>query len=303
MFSPRGTASAAPPMAAVLSRARQIEREHPEVLVCNVFGGFSYADVPDVGFSVGCSTLGPPERARALLWELADLALVEREHGHPQDAPIAAAVQAIKQAASGPNLLIEPSDNIGGGTPGDGTGALRALLEAGVGDIVAVINDPEAAAACHRAGPGASLDLSLGGKVDGFHGQPLALHVRVSSVSDGAFALEDPHSHLASITGTRVDMGACATVVADGATVLITSHKTPPMDLGQLRSQGIDPLEAHAIVVKAAVAHRQAYDPIAAASYYAETPGLGTSNLRSLPYANARRPLWPLDDPFDTGSR
>jgi microcystin degradation protein MlrC len=47
--------------------------------------------------------------------------------------------------------------------------------------------------------------------------------------------------------------------------------------------------------VKAAVAHRRAYDPIAARMLWVDTPGPCTSNLRALPYRKVRRPVFPLD--------
>jgi len=47
--------------------------------------------------------------------------------------------------------------------------------------------------------------------------------------------------------------------------------------------------------VKAAVAHRRAYDPIAARMLWVDTPGPCTSNLRSLPYRRIHRPIFPLD--------
>ena len=78
-------------------------------------------------------------------------------------------------------------------------------------------------------------------------------------------------------------------------TVLLTSRKTPPFDLGQLRSQGMEPESFSVIGVKAAVAHRRAYDRIASASYTVRTPGPCTSDLHALPYRRLRRPIFPLD--------
>jgi microcystin degradation protein MlrC len=90
-------------------------------------------------------------------------------------------------------------------------------------------------------------------------------------------------------------MGPCAVVRAGGVTILLTSNKTPPFDLGQWRSQGIDPAKLSVIVAKAAVAHRRAYDPIAARMLWVDTPGPCTSHLRSLPFRHIRRPIYPLD--------
>jgi microcystin degradation protein MlrC len=99
------------------------------------------------------------------------------------------------------------------------------------------------------------------------------------------------------MAGDRFDMGPCAVVQHGGLTILLTSHKTPPFDLGQWRSQGIEPTQLSVIAVKAAVAHRRAYDPIATRMFWVDTPGPCTSNLRSLPYRHVRRPIHPLDPP------
>jgi microcystin degradation protein MlrC len=109
------------------------------------------------------------------------------------------------------------------------------------------------------------------------------------------FSLEDRHSHMSSMVGGEAEMGPCAVVRHAGVTVLLTSLPTPPMDLGQWRSQGVSPETFYAIGIKAAVAHRRAYDPIARATLYVSTPGPCTSDLRALPYRYVRRPVRPLD--------
>jgi len=92
----------------------------------------------------------------------------------------------------------------------------------------------------------------------------LKLEVEFISRSDGRFNLEDPHSHLASMCGSQFDMGPCAVVRHGGVQILLTSWKTPPFDLGQWRSQGIEPERLAVIGVKAAVAHRRVYDRLPA---------------------------------------
>jgi microcystin degradation protein MlrC len=47
--------------------------------------------------------------------------------------------------------------------------------------------------------------------------------------------------------------------------------------------------------IKAAVSHRAAYDPILRASFYVDTPGLGSSDLRSFVFHRVPRPIAPLD--------
>jgi microcystin degradation protein MlrC len=107
--------------------------------------------------------------------------------------------------------------------------------------------------------------------------------------------LEDANSHLASMCGSYFDMGPCAVVRHKGVTILLTSRKTPPFDLGQWRSQGIEPERLSVIGVKAAVAHRRVYDPIAGAQYTVATRGPCSSDLRQFPFRHVKRPVYPLD--------
>jgi microcystin degradation protein MlrC len=203
--------------------------------------------------------------------------------------------QVLASAPRGPIGLIEPSDNIGGGTPGDGTGILDALLRFEAENAAVILNDPEAAAACHGHSIGDRLTLPMGGKLDRFHGDTVTLEVVLENLTDGRFDLENERSHLASLVGRHVDMGPSAVVGCGGIHILLTTHKTPPMDLGQLRSQDIVPEELYMVGIKAAVSHKAAYDPILAALYYVDTPGLGSSDLRRFPYTHLRRPMRPLD--------
>ena len=80
-----------------------------------------------------------------------------------------------------------------------------------------------------------------------------------------------------------------------GLTILLISVRLAPMDLGQWRSQGINPEDLSMIGIKAAVGHRRAYEKIASASFTVSTSGPCTSDLTRLPYRRLRRPVYPLD--------
>jgi microcystin degradation protein MlrC len=280
--------------------ARTIEAAHPaEILAVNVFAGFSFADVREAGVSFTALTLGDPELARARLDELCALAVEQREQGRRPALSLADALDraltVLSSSGRGPVLLVEPADNIGGGAPGDATHVLHALIERSVPNAAACLNDPEAVNALWDAPAGSVHTVPLGGKSGELGvGEPVTLTVEKLSQSDGRFTLEDRHSHAAA-SGLQQDMGRCVVVRAGGVTVLLTSRKTPPFDLGQWRSQGIDPERLSVIGVKAAVAHRRAYDPIARASYTVDTPGPCAEDLSRLPFQHIRRPVFPLD--------
>jgi microcystin degradation protein MlrC len=141
--------------------------------------------------------------------------------------------------------------------------------------------------------------LSIGGKGSALDEGPIEVDATFVSRSDGRFTVEDRNSHFVAAQGVNIEMGPSAVVtVGEGVTILLTSRKTAPNDLGQFRSQGIIPENLSFIGVKAAVAHRRAYDRIAAASYTVTTPGPCTSDLTQLPYRRVRRPVFPLDPPW-----
>ncbi len=295
VWAPPATGTSDKPMRALRLAVDEIVESDPTVWAGNVVPGFSFADTPDTGFSLSViytgDSAGPADRLRAV----AGLAWAKREEGLVSYPPVGDVLQQRSTDISGPVLLVEPSDNIGGGAPGDGTGVLRALLAHDVGDALVAINDPAAVRVLAAHWIGETTNLNIGGKGSPLDEGPVPLEVTLVSRSEGTFELEDPHSHLASMLGSRVEMGPCAVVRTGGITILLTSRKTPPFDLGQYRSQGIEPADFVVIGVKAAVAHRRAYDPIAGASFGVDTPGPCRSDVTAFPWRCLRRPAWPLD--------
>jgi microcystin degradation protein MlrC len=301
VWPPTGTGTADEPMRALAAAARRIEAEDPQVWAASIVAGFAFADTPDTGLSACLVTTGDDASADRHLDTIGALAWELREAGVPREWELEAAIDdALSQSRQGPVLLVEPSDNIGGGAPGDTTTILRAMLRRGLERCAVVIADAAAVVALSGLSPGQATRLSLGGRHPPDPG-PVTLEVTLLSRSDGRFTLEDCNSHLAAMMGVHIDMGPCATVRAGGTTILLTTRKMPPFDLGQLRSQGIIPEACAFIGVKAAVAHRRAYERIASASYWVATPGACPSDLTTLPYRRIRRPIFPLDPPFRAG--
>jgi microcystin degradation protein MlrC len=317
MWPPTGTGTADDPMRTLEAMAREIEATLPEIAAVNVFGGFSFADTPHTGVSFSAVTFGDPEIAAAELRRLSQWAIDHREEGNVTDPPLADVLSEIQRhvaAGETPVLIVEPADNIGGGAPGDATTILRALIENQIENSAVIINDPLAVSHTSQWKIGDRGTISVGGKGSRLTDGPIELDVELLNRTDGKFDLEDRNSHLASMAGVHIDMGPCAVVrVADAASVgpeagsfrhvrhagihiLLTSRKTPPFDLGQWRSQGIEPESLSVIGVKAAVAHRRAYDKIARHTYTVAVPGPCSSDLRTFPWQRIRRPVFPLDE-------
>lgn len=193
----------------------------------------------------------------------------------------------------GPVLLVEPSDNVGAGAAGDATHLLRALVEYDVPASGVIINDPQTVAALADAKPGDIRNAEIGGKSGEMGIEILPLEVEVVSRSDGRFVPED--QSVLSVQ-REVVMGDCAVVRHGGITVLLTSRRTPPIDLRQWRSQGVGPEGLFMIALKTATEHRGAYLPIAKTSYVLVLPGPCAENLELLPFQNVARPIYPLDE-------
>jgi microcystin degradation protein MlrC len=295
VWAPPGTGTQVDPMLALKTFALEAEADD-RIWACNTAGGYSFADTPETGVSLSIITTLPEEAARTALRRGAELAWSLRERGVIEYAAVDEVVRGLDLAAARePVILVEPSDNIGGGAPGDGTGILRSLLKHRVPRSLVVIADPLSVQALAAVAPGGTCALQVGGRGSRLDAGPVAVEATLVSRSDGRFVLEDKQSHMASMSGMNIDMGPSAVVRVGGTTILLTSRKTAPFDLGQLRSQGLEPKDFAVIGVKAAVAHKRAYDRVSGTSHYVDTPGPCSSNLASFPFRQLRRPVFPLD--------
>ena len=131
LLPPPATGTDDDPMKALEAGARQLEEQHPDILVINIVGGFAFADSHDTGVSLSAIYHDDDELARSVLTEIADLAWSMKEKAVITYPTADELLAKIKPDPKGPTLLVEPSDNIGGGAPGDCTGVLRAFLKHG----------------------------------------------------------------------------------------------------------------------------------------------------------------------------
>lgn len=279
------------PMAEMMALARA-EEEEPDVLRVCVAGGFAYADVPRMGMGILAITTEDTGAASDVAERLAAEAWTRRDRF---TAELPGAVEAVSMAlqtdtAPGPVVLADLADNVGGGAPGDGTELLAELLRQGAEGAVVVLADAGAVGECLGAGVRQQVRLSVGGKTDHMHGAPVQVEGTVRALADGIFRNRGPMRD-----GLVDDMGRTAVLDAGGLTLVLTERKLPQWNLEQLRSVGIEPARQRIIVCKGAVAHRAAYEPIAARMIEVETHGSCAGDVRRFTYHNIRRPLYPLD--------
>lgn len=283
--------TSAEPLRSILADAAELE-DSDGMLAVSLAAGYPYADVEEMGPSVVVVSDGDPARARKeadrlseRMWDARDQLAI-----HLPDS-----AEAVRRACASdqtPVVIVEMGDNIGGGSPGDSTAILSELVRQGAPRAVSVIYDPAAAAQVIAAGVGASVDLEVGGKTDRMHGDPVRIQGVVKSIHDGKFHEPEPRHG----GQTDWDQGPTAIVeIAHGTLVVLDSRRTAPMSLHQITSLGIKPEEMQILVVKAAIAYRAAYEPIAGSIVEADTPGVSAVNPARFEYRHRRRPLWPLD--------
>jgi microcystin degradation protein MlrC len=204
--------------------------------------------------------------------------------------------QAVREAIESPDrpvILVDLGDNVGGGSAGDGTILLAELQRQGASGAVVVLYDPGSVEAATRAGVGQPFERAVGGRVDRLHGNPLPVRGVVRSLHPGTWIEEQPRHG-----GRRHhDQGPAAAIELEGANLLVLNTlRTPPFSLGQLTSLGIEPARQSILVVKAAVAYKAAYGPIAGRVIPVDTPGLTSLNPGRLAFRRIRRPMFPFED-------
>jgi microcystin degradation protein MlrC len=277
---PLAQATGGEPMASLQEFARQVGDARGLRRVC-VVGGFAYSDVERAGTSVlVVHAPNDGERAREAVRTIVDE--IERRAGEfevVRPGP-AEAVRNALAAERTPVVLADVGDNIGGGSPGDGTALLAELLAQRAEGAVVVIADGEVARQAAELGEGGGIEAAVGGKFDGLHGQPVRVSGTVRRLSDGNY-----RAHGTWMGGRDFAMGQTAVVDVDGVTLVVTERPVPPFHVEQLTSVGVDPGSAHVIVAKGAVAWRSAYGDIAAEVIEVATPGICPVDVSSLPRA------------------
>jgi len=279
------------PLRSFMDQTRTLEQK-PGLLAVSLLPGFAYADVPQMGPSVVVVTDNDPALARREADALAGRLWEARERLARPLPDAATAVGLALKAERLPVVLVDTGDNVGGGSAADGTVVLAELLRQGATDAVVCLYAPDEVRECARVGVGGEVRLTVGGKVDGHHGEPVQVSGRVRVLHDGTY-VEPAVRH----GGKRVNhMGPTALVEIEGRNLLVlNSLRHPPFSLGQLTCLGIRPELQRILVVKAAIAYKAAYVPIAGTIIEIDTPGQTAVNPHRFTYRHIRRPLYPLE--------
>ena len=275
-----------------------LEAELPDdVIDVSWFHGFPYTDIAHVGCHVAVTVRGDRERARTVARGAAQALWARRDAFRPESLSAAEAVERARRATAHPVVINETSDNCGGGTPGDGTHLLRAMLDARLEKACfAFVVDPEVALQAHEAGVGSTIDVRLGGKTDDLHGAPLELTAYVKALHDGRLTM------LAMVKGASLRLGPMARLVVDGIDIVVASNRSQTFDIGPFLAVGIDVTTYPIVALKSSNHFRAGFQDIAGTIVTADPPGLTTHRIETFDRRHAPGPLWPIDPAADYGS-
>ncbi|MCA7954846.1 M81 family metallopeptidase [Burkholderia seminalis] len=244
--------------------------------------GFPAADFPECGpvvWGYGDDAASAEAAVQALHDKmLADEAAWQVPFLSPDDAVREA--MRLSEGAGKPVVIADTQDNPGAGGDSNTTGMLRALLRNGAKDAaIGLIWDPAAAAAAHRAGVGAFIDVALGG-VSGVPGDaPHHARFEVVHLSDGVCRYDGP-----MMNGMRADVGPVACLRIDGVLIVVSSGKAQMLDRNLYRVGGVEPESMKILVNKSSVHFRADFQDIAEAVLVATAPGPMTADPAELPW-------------------
>lgn len=284
------------PMTELFTLAREWEQK-PAIINVSIFGGFPYADFPNVGTSIVVTANGDRDLAESCARAIGEHAWSIREKflkRIPTPEEAVAQTRALLSDGSGesrPVILADVADNPGGGGSGDTTELLRELFKQGVqGVAAAAIWDPETVQAAMAVGIGNAGRFRVGGKAAAQYGAPVEVTGIVRTLSDGQFVARGPMAR-----GLTWNMGPSAVIESEGIKLVVCSIRIACNDADVFRSMGIDPADTPVLLIKSRGHFRASFEPMARTVIEVDAPGAANPGLARYQFKRVQRPIWPLD--------
>jgi microcystin degradation protein MlrC len=255
-------------------RALTWEAREPDTYV-NIFFGFPFADVPDVGMTVQVLTNGNPKLAKQVgrdlavtIWRQRE-ALLNSTKIHGIATGVARAKQAVTDGAT-PVVLADHSDR-----SGSATWVLREIVAQDLANtLIATITDARTTAKFKAMGAkeGDAFDMEVGGLVDESAGEPVRIQGTILRAVEG-----------------YGQFWVCIRFGRNNVLILST-YLVQVMEPFSLKALGLDINSFEVMAIKSRVHFRRGFDDNGFAKTILlvepEQPFLGTTRLDGLPYEN-----------------
>jgi microcystin degradation protein MlrC len=275
------------PGAEVMQLARRAQTR-AGVLACTVLHGFPYADTAHASAAVITVADRSPALADQVNHEIGQWLWDRRERFLPETLTPA---QAIEQARGRPAPVVigDGTDNPGSGATGDSTYLLRELLDSRVRACLATVHDPAAVAAAVAAGPGAELDVALGGRHGWASGAPVHATATVRAITDGRVVQQVMRR------GKALDFGVCARLQVGAVDVIVASNRSQVFDPEILLLHGVQLDRYEVIGVKSVNHFRAGFAAVAGGLLVADAPGPLTRDIATLHRTGPTAERWPMN--------
>jgi microcystin degradation protein MlrC len=199
----------------------------------------------------------------------------------------------LDKAARGtdrPLILGDQGDRVAGGSPGDGTYVLRALLARDDLPASAVpIADADAVRACRAAGVGAVVTVTVGGRYSTVAPPVTVVGEVVSAAASTQVVYDGPAD-----AGYRATLGAYAVLHVGRVNLVLTDQPYSYLDPGYYRAMGIDPARMGLVITRSGYHFTLNYAAVGEC-VTVDTPGMTSYRVGELPFVKAR-PFFPLDE-------
>lgn len=256
-------------------------------LAAGVIIGNAFTDVPALQSNVLITTNGDHEAAQDAANRIGSFMWENRELFQAELSSLEDSI-CLANETEGLVVFSDAADATASGASGDSNAILTGLIESDFSKraLLPIVDAPAAATAL-EAGVGATIEITLGGTRDPGRFTPLSVTASVKSLHDGRFTYEN---------GTIGNGGQAAVMTVGSIHILVTERSVYVVGQRVFREHGLNPADFDLVVVKSPNGFRTWYESIASLIVPVDVPGSTSANLKSLPFENCVRPIFPLDE-------
>ncbi|CCV10422.1 M81 family metallopeptidase [Mesorhizobium sp. STM 4661] len=282
------------PMRSFVDRIKALQGKDG-ILSVSLIHGFLAGDTAETGTQLLVVSDNDRAAGNALAERLGQEVFAMRGSTAMRSVTVGEAIERVRTGGHGdkPFVLADMWDNPGGGTAGDNTALLHALVDSGIRSAgVATIWDPQAVARATGAGEGTMLDIRIGGKTSVASGMPFDGTFEVRRLAPDAWQ---------SFGSSLVPLGPSAVLRLAGTEIdiVINTNRTQTFEPDIFSNLGIDPHGKQVLIIKSTNHFHAGFVPVAREIIYVAVEGCYPNNPVTTPYRKLKRPIWPIvADPF-----
>lgn len=274
------SATSIEPLASVVRDSIERSEQSKRYLDVTIFAGFSYADVPNCGFSVVAVTDGDRELAQRTAAEFCATLREGRAAFSHRDLVfgIEEGIEEARRIKAGndrPVVLLEHADRFV-----DSTHVLRAVIAKRLErTAVPLLWDPKAVADGMQARMGAQVRMAVGGHSSEKAGGPVTIEGKIIFAGPKTYRTTGVYGN-----GSLVDLGNVIVIDAGYMVISITSRPSVAKSEDCFLQFGMKASDFDYILLRSKTHFRAAYEPISSGIVIIDTPDWGPAELTQLDY-------------------